>query len=139
MTRTELYLVKSSWEKVQPISAQAAEMFYRKLFEIAPELKSLFTGDMREQGQRLMNMINTAVNQLERWEQLAPAVQALGKRHAGYGVKDADYEAVAVALLWTLEEGLGEAFTEEVKLAWISTYTVLAHTMKRAAAEVAAV
>ncbi|MDJ0951527.1 MAG: globin family protein [Alphaproteobacteria bacterium] len=138
MTPQDLYLVQSSWEKVRPISAQAAELFYARLFSTAPELKGLFKGDMREQGQRLMDMIDTAVNGLETWDQLVPAVQELGKRHAGYGVKDADYDAVAAALLWTLDTGLGDAFTDEVERAWIRTYTALADAMKSAAAEGAA-
>ena len=135
MTREELHLVQASWAQVRPISAQAAEMFYRRLFEVAPELRSLFKGDMRQQGQRLMDMIDTAVKELERWDHLVPALQALGRRHAGYGVKDADYDAVATALLWTLEQGLGEAFTDEVRGAWIGTYVALTDTMKKAAAE----
>ena len=135
MTQEELYLVQSSWEKVRPISRQAAEMFYLRLFDVAPELQTLFKGDMRTQGQRLMNMIDTAVRELERRDRLVPMLQELGRRHAGYGVKDADYDAVAAALLWTLEKGLGEAFTDEVRLAWTSTYTLLADTMKSAAAE----
>ena len=85
-----------------------------------------------------MTMIDTAVKELERWDQLSPAVQALGKRHAGYGVKDADYDTVADALLWTLQTGLGADFTDEVRLAWVNTYTALADTMKAAAAEEAA-
>ena len=138
MTPEEMQLVQSSWAKVQPISEQAAEIFYGRLFSIAPELKQLFKGDMRQQGQRLMTMIDTAVRELERWDQLSPAVQALGKRHAGYGVKEADYDAVASALLWTLQKGLGTDFTDEVRVAWINTYTALADTMKAAAAEEAA-
>lgn len=134
MTQEELYLVQSSWEKVRAISTQAAEMFYLRLFEIAPELKTLFKGDMRTQGQRLMNMIDTAVKELERRDRLVPVLQELGRRHAGYGVKEADYDAVAAALLWTLEKGLGEEFTDEVKRAWTTTYTVVADTMKSAAA-----
>ena len=133
MTHKELYLVKSSWEKVLPISAQAAEMFYRRLFEIAPELKILFKGDMHQQGQRLMQMIHFGVNGLERWEHLVPTLQALGARHVAYGVKAADYDTVASALLWTLEQGLGEAFTDEVKQAWIAAYTLLTDTMKMTA------
>ena len=136
MTRQELDLVQSSWAQVRPILAQAAELFYRRLFDIEPPMKDLFKGDMRVQGQRLMDMIDIAVNDLDRWDQLVPALEALGRRHVGYGVKDADYDAVAAALLWTLEQGLGPAFTEEVRLAWINTYTQLADTMKRAAAEV---
>ena len=136
MTRQELDLVQSSWAQVRPISAQAAELFYRRLFDIEPQMKDLFKGDMRVQGQRLMDMIDITVNDLDRWDQLVPVLEALGRRHVGYGVKDADYDAVAAALLWTLEQGLGPAFTEEVRLAWINTYTQLADTMKRAAAEV---
>lgn len=135
MTPEDLTLVRSSWAKVQPISTQAAALFYGRLFEIAPELQALFKGDMHAQGQRLMNMIDTAVRGLESWDQLVPAVQALGRRHAGYGVKPADYDKVAAALLWTLEQGLGETFTDDVRAAWISTYTALADTMKSAAAE----
>ncbi len=130
MTPEEVYLVQSSWEKVRPSSTQAAEMFYRRLFDIAPELKTLFKGDMRRQEQHLMNVIDTTVQGLERWDQFVPALQALGKRHAGYGVKDADFDKVAAALLWTLESGLGDAFTEEVRRSWISTYTLLADIMK---------
>lgn len=136
MTHEDLYLVQSSWRMVRPISAQAAELFYGRLFEAAPELKALFKGDMQAQGQRLMHMIDTAVKELDSWDRLVPALQALGKRHAGYGVKEADYDTVAAALLWTLEKGLGDAFTEEVRRAWINTYGALAETMKRAAAEV---
>ena len=138
MTEEELYLVRSSWAKVQPISALAAELFYRRLFEIAPDVKGLFRADMGDQGRRLMAMIDTAVQGLDRFDELLPALQALGKRHAGYGVKDADYDAVATALLWTLEKGLGKAFTEDVRQAWVSAYSAVADTMKRAAAEDAA-
>ena len=138
MTPEQLVLVKSSWEKVVPISDKAAELFYGKLFELDPSLKALFKGDMVEQGKKLMKMINTAVNALDKLETIVPAVQDLGKRHVGYGVRDEHYDTVAAALLWTLEAGLGDAFTDEVKEAWTITYTILADTMKAAAAEAAA-
>jgi hemoglobin-like flavoprotein len=137
MTPEQLVLVKESWAKVVPISETAAELFYGKLFELDPELKSLFKGDMTEQGRKLMAMINTAVNALDQLESIVPAVQDLGVRHVGYGVKDKDYDTVAEALIWTLGQGLGDAFTDEVKEAWVITYTVLADTMKAAAAEAA--
>lgn len=137
MTPEQIKMVKASWEKVLPISEQAAELFYGKLFELDPELKSLFKSDMKEQGRKLMSMINTAVNSLTALEQVVPAVQAMGRRHVGYGVKDEDYDTVGAALLWTLGQGLGDAFTDEVKEAWTVTYTVLANTMKDAAAEAA--
>lgn len=134
MTPEQAVLVKTSWAKVVPISEQAAELFYGKLFELDPALKDLFKGDMKEQGRKLMAMINTAVNALDKLESVVPAVQDLGKRHVAYGVKDKDYDTVGAALLWTLGEGLGDDFTDEVKDAWAAVYGVLAGTMKEAAA-----
>ncbi len=133
MTPEKISLVKSSWAKVTPITDTAAELFYGKLFELDPSLKSMFTSDMKEQGRKLMAMINTAVNSLDRLDAIVPAVQALGERHGGYGVKDKDYDTVAAALIWTLGQGLGENFTDDVKDAWVETYTILATTMKDAA------
>jgi hemoglobin-like flavoprotein len=138
MTPEQTMLVKSSWEKVQPISDKAAELFYGRLFELDPDLRSLFKGDMEEQGRKLMRMISTAVAALDRLEAIVPAVQQLGVRHVGYGVRDEHYDTVGAALVWTLQQGLGESFTAEVKEAWISVYGVLAGTMKSAAAEAAA-
>lgn len=135
MNPEKIELVKGSWAKVTPIAETAAELFYGKLFELDPALKSLFKGDMKEQGRKLMAMINTAVNALDRLEAVVPAVQDLGRRHVGYGVKDSDYDTVGAALLWTLEQGLGDAFTPDVKTAWADTYGLLASTMKAAAAE----
>lgn len=138
MTNEEIELVKTSWAKVMPISDKAAELFYGKLFELDPELKKLFPEDMEGQGKKLMMMINTAVNGLDRLAEIVPAVEALGERHVAYGVTDEHYDTVGEALIWTLGAGLGDAFTEEVKAAWIDVYTVLADTMKGAAAKVAA-
>lgn len=138
MTPEQAILVKSSWEKVVPISAQAAELFYGKLFELDPTLQSLFKGDMTEQGKKLMMMINTAINGLDHLEKIIPTVQQLGVRHVAYGVKDEHYDTVGAALLWTLETGLGDAFTDEIKEAWANVYGVLASTMKTAASGAAA-
>ena len=91
----------------RPIADTAAELFYGKLFSLDPSLKPLFKGDIKQQGRKLMSMIGTAVSGLTRLEQIVPAVQALGVRHAGYGVQPAHYGTVATALLWTLEQGLG--------------------------------
>ena len=137
MTPEQIELVKSSWGKVEPIAEQAAELFYGKLFELNSELKSLFKSDMKEQGRKLMVMLNTAVNSLDKLEAIVPAVQEMGRRHVAYGVKDEDYDTVGEALLWTLEQGLGEGFTADVKEAWVDTYTLVATTMKNAAAKAA--
>ncbi len=133
MTPEQVTLVKDTWAQVVPISDKAAELFYGKLFELDPELKSLFNGDMVEQGKKLMKMIGTAVNSLDKLDTIVPAVQDLGKRHVDYGVKDEHYDTVAEALLWTLGAGLGDAFTDDVKGAWTDTYVTLATVMKEAA------
>jgi len=100
-------------------------------------LRALFNGDRAEGGRKLMTMIRTAVACLSRPSELIPAVQALGSRHGGYGVRDEHYDTVAAALLDTLHAGLGEAFTVDVKDAWTTVYGVLASTMKDAAAATA--
>ena len=137
MTPEQIELVSSTWKQVLPISEKAAELFYGKLFELDPEVKPLFKGDMVEQGKKLMQMINTAVNNISDVEKIIPALQDLGKRHVDYGVTEEHYTTVANALLWTLEQGLGDAFTEEVKAAWTETYMTLAKVMIDAAKEAA--
>jgi hemoglobin-like flavoprotein len=135
MTPEQKQLVKDSWAKVLPIKDTAAELFYGRLFEVYPEVKPYFKGDIKEQGKKLMTMINTAVNSLENLEGLIAPLKNLGKNHVAYGVKDEDYDKVADALLWTLEKGLDDAFTEEVKGAWVTVYTTVATVMKQGAAE----
>jgi hemoglobin-like flavoprotein len=137
MKSEQIVLVQSSWEKVKPISETAAALFYGRLFELDPSLKPLFKAPIEEQGRKLMGMITIAVNGLDRLEALVPAVQDLGARHVGYGVKDHHYDTVGAALLWTLEQGLGPDFTPEVREAWSQTYSVLADTMRGAVAEAA--
>lgn len=134
MTAAEIKLVQDSWEKCVPIAETAADLFYTKLFELDPSVKPMFSSDIKEQGKKLMTMITTAVRGLNRLDEIVPAVQAMGKRHAGYGVKDEHYDTVAAALLWTLGQGLGDDFTPECEAAWVKTYTLLATTMKDAAA-----
>jgi len=139
LTERKKRLVQSSFTKVAPIADKAAEIFYAKLFEMDPAVKPLFKGDMKKQGEKLMSMIGTAVNGLDNLEAIVPAVQNLGKGHVAYGVKDSHYDTVGGALLYTLETGLGDDFTPDVKDAWTEVYTVLATTMKDAANEAEAV
>ncbi|MCU7810002.1 MAG: hemin receptor [Candidatus Thiodiazotropha sp. (ex Notomyrtea botanica)] len=135
MSPEEINYVKESWSKVVPISDKAAALFYGRLFEVYPEVKPYFKGDMEAQGKKLMAMIGMAVDSLDNLEPLIGAIQDSGRRHANYGVKDEDYDKVADALIWTLKQGLGDAFTDEVKCAWVKTYTVLASVMKAGVAE----
>ena len=134
MNTEQIALVQSSFAQVTPISAAAAKLFYDRLFELDPSVRPLFKGDIEEQGRKLMQVIGFAVGSLKNTDALLPTVRALGERHGGYGVKDEHYDTVGTALLWTLEKGLGDAFTPPVREAWTETYTVLATVMKESAA-----
>jgi hemoglobin-like flavoprotein len=136
MSPDQVKLVQDSFKLVVPIAPQAADLFYGRLFEIAPQVKSMFPADLTEQKKKLITMLATAVNNLHQVETILPAVQDLGRRHVNYGVKDEHYKPVGEALIWTLEKGLGDAFTPAVKAAWIETYTTLQGVMTAAAAEV---
>jgi hemoglobin-like flavoprotein len=132
MTDKQKVLVQESFEKVRPIADAAASLFYDRLFTLDPSLRALFRGDMKEQGQKLMQMIGMAVKGLDKLNELVPAVENLGRRHGGYGVRTEHYETVGTALLWTLEQGLGADFNEDVKEAWATVYGVLAGVMQGA-------
>lgn len=135
MTPQQIELVKKTWVMVVPIADKAAELFYDRLFTLDPSVKPMFKNDMTEQGKKLMKTINIAVEAVDNLEPLIPTLKVMGAAHAGYGVKEKDYNTVGSALLWTLEQGLGDEFTDEVKNAWAAVYEVLAKTMKEGAAE----
>jgi hemoglobin-like flavoprotein len=135
MTPEQKQIVRETFALVEPIAEPAAALFYGRLFELDPSLRPMFRGDMAEQGKKLMQTIAVVVHGLDRLQTLIPAVEALGRRHVGYGVRDEHYLTVASALLWTLEQGLGPAFTPAAREAWTAAYTTLATVMQRAAAE----
>ena len=133
MTTDQTRLVQESFAQVAPIAETAATLFYQRLFELDPTLRHLFRGDMPEQ--RRKQTLAVAVRGLGELEALVPAVQALGRRHTTYGVTRAHYATVGAALLLTLEQGLGRAFTSDVRAAWVEVYGLLASTMQQAADE----
>ena len=138
MDTYQIELVQASFEKVRPIANLAAETFYMRLFEIAPEYRFLFKNNMSKQGAMLMSTLGLAVGSLNNLEAILPAVRALGKRHAGYGVTAEHYQPVAEAFLWTLNLYLGEEFTPELQQAWVEAYTILAGAMIEASEAVPA-
>ena len=132
MEEKTITLVQDSFKKVKPIASTAAEIFYTKLFELDPKLKPLFPNseaDMKEQGNKLMTMLGAAVAGLSNLPALIPVLEGLGKRHVDYKVEASHYDTVGSALLSTLEAGLGEDFTSEVKDAWTTVYTTMAKVM----------
>ena len=134
MTPNDVALIRTSWASVEPIADTAAGLFYDRLFELDPAIERLFRRtDMAAQRKNLMQTLTVVVKSLDKLDQIVPAVQALGRRHAGYGVREAHYATVGEALLWTLEKGLGKAFTPEVRAAWAEAYGTLATVMIEAA------
>ncbi|CAN5492220.1 globin family protein [soil metagenome] len=129
MNTQQIELVRESFALVQPIAPQAAALFYDNLFEADPQLRALFRGNMAHQGERLMSMIGSALGLLDRPAALLPVLRSLGARHVPYGVRDAHYATVGAALIKTLGQGLGDAFTSEVREAWIDLYGVISATM----------
>ena len=129
MTPEQINLVQQSFAKVAPISEQAAVLFYDRLFEVAPSVKAMFPADMTEQRKKLMATLAVVVNGLSNLEPILPAASALAQRHVAYGARPEHYPVVGSTLLWTLEKGLGEAWTPETAAAWTAAYGVLSNFM----------
>jgi hemoglobin-like flavoprotein len=136
MTPAQKKLVQASWRQVVPIADAAAAMFYARLFLIDPSTRPLFRAtDMAQQRKKLVNVLGVAVAGLDRLDALVPMVEDLGRRHARYGVKDEHHDSVGASLLWTLEQGLGNAWNAETKAAWTEVYGLLSGVMRRAQRE----
>lgn len=129
MTPTQIKLVQDSFAKVAPISEQAAVLFYGRLFEVAPSVRAMFPDDMTEQRKKLMATLAVVVGGLTNLEAVLPAASALARRHVNYGAKPEHYPVVGGALLWTLEKGLGDAWTLDVAEAWTAAYATLSGYM----------
>ena len=125
--------IQRTFKLVAPIKDKAASLFYQKLFELNPSLRPLFKSDIEEQGRKLMAAIGSVVSSLRHLDRVIPVLQKLGRKHVDYGVADEDYNTVAEALLWALEQGLGAEFTPDVKQAWTEAYLTVADVMMKAA------
>jgi hemoglobin-like flavoprotein len=134
MTPEQAKLVTDSFRKLLPMAGVTADLFYYRLFEIAPEVRSLFPDDLIAQKKKFITMLATMVTNFNEFEKIAPVVEDLGMRHADYGVIAKHYELFGAALLWTLGESLGVDFTPPVRAAWTEAYKTLAGIMTRAAA-----
>ena len=135
MTPKQIEIVQQSFQRVAPIAEVAAELFYARLFELDPSLRTLFKNDMKRQGMMLMSMLSSAVRGLQKPEALVPVLKGLGRRHVAYGVQDLHYDVVGAALLDTLAHAFGKDFDPETRAAWTAAYTLLASVMKMGAAE----
>jgi hemoglobin-like flavoprotein len=126
-------LVQTTFARLAVMPEVTGALFYERLFAANPSFRPLFKNDMRIQGIKLMTMLTMVVYNLPEPGQVLPAIRDLAARHAEYGVKLADYGAMREALLWTLEQALGEDFTSTVLDAWTVCYDELAGEMKAAA------
>jgi len=131
MTPQQIALVQSSFKSVAPIASKAADLFYDRLFEIAPEVRQLFPTDLAMQKVKLMAMLAKVINNLHQLEAILPSLRQLGERHRDYGVSADHYAPVGAAMLWTLEQGLGSAFSPDMKAAWTEAYCALARAMRQ--------
>jgi hemoglobin-like flavoprotein len=125
----DIALVRATFDRTWPVAAETADQFYRRLFETAPHVRALFPGDMRRQGARFMAKLAMLVGSIDRPDQLAVLAGALARQHVEYGVQAAHYAAVGAALLWALEQELGEAWTTDVAAAWTAVYDTLSRCM----------
>ncbi|HEY9046926.1 MAG TPA: globin family protein [Ohtaekwangia sp.] len=137
MTERQIVLVKNTWSYVVVNSEQAGQLFYQRLFEVAPAVRPMFTGDIKAQARKLMNMVTLIVTKLHKLDDVVDEIKMLAGRHSKYGAKPEHYSVVGECLLWTLEKGLGNRWDAETKEAWTTVYGILANAMitnQRAAA-----
>jgi hemoglobin-like flavoprotein len=136
MTMDNIKLIRVTWDAIRPEADDAMAMFYQRLFEIDPTTRPLFAHtSMSAQRKSLAGALDLLVENAGQIDGLAPVLQELGRRHVRYGVEDHHYDSVGAALLWTLAQQLGPAFTDEARAAWTITYAVVSGTMRRAATE----
>ena len=129
MTPKQIELVKESWGNVMPIADAAGQLFYNRLFQVAPGVRHLFKSDPKDQARKLMSMITMVVSKLDSLDTIIEDIKNLAKRHDKYGAKKEDYAVVGECLLWTLEQGLGDKWNKETADAWVAAYTILSGAM----------
>lgn len=129
MTDRQILLVKNSWSYVIIKADEAGQLFYNRLFEVAPAVRPMFKSDIKEQSRKLMNMVTLIVSKLQKLDEVANDIKALSKRHGQYGAKPEHYRVVGECLVWTLKQGLGDKWNPELEQAWLAVYKKLAEAM----------
>jgi hemoglobin-like flavoprotein len=134
MTPSQIELVQNSFNLIRPNLESVAMTFYERVFELHPALRHMFHGPREDQARKVAHVLTVVVNGLSRPQQILGAVEELGRRHLIYGARPEHYADFGAALLWTLQTGLGDVFTPEVREAWTCAYLFLSSTMQQAAA-----
>lgn len=135
MHSSAIAIVQQTYAEASADQETAAALFYNRLFELDPTLRALFMHDIEQQGAKLILTLRLAVKGLNTPETIRPMVTELGKRHVSYGVKPDHYAIVGQALLWMLQQRLGEAYTDEVENAWQQAYALLRDMMTQSDGE----
>ena len=139
LTPDQVARIRTSFAATVPITEAVAQRFYGRLFNLAPDARVLFTGDMTAQGRKLFQTLAAVVEHLDRLDGIVPQVRELGVAHAEYGARPHHCQAVGAALLDTLRTTLGPAFDHATEDAWADAYELLATLMQAAAADARAV
>jgi hemoglobin-like flavoprotein len=129
MNPQQIQLVKETWGFVIVKSDEAGELFYSRLFEVAPGVKHLFKGEMKEQSRKLMSMVTYVVTKLDKLDTILVEIKSLAQRHNKYGAQKEHYAVVGECLIYTLKTGLGDRWNSKVEAAWIAAYTILSGAM----------
>jgi hemoglobin-like flavoprotein len=129
MNAQQIQLVRESWGYVIVKSDEAGQLFYSRLFEVAPGVRHMFKGDIKEQSRKLMNMVTLIVSKLDKLDTIIDDIKSLASRHNNYGAKKEHYAVVGQCLIWTLKTGLGTRWTKQTEEAWLAVYEVLADAM----------
>jgi hemoglobin-like flavoprotein len=135
MTPRQLQLIRETFPELREVAAPLTQLFYGRMFEIAPSTRAIFKSDIRVQGRKFTDMIETLVHGLDEFDGFLPVLRAMGQRHVAYGVRPGDYAALSDAFLWSVSQVLGEAFSAEVREAWAALLDNVSTVMKAGAAE----
>jgi hemoglobin-like flavoprotein len=132
MTPHQIQLVRSSFQKLASVPERAGEFFYQRLFELDPNARQLFWGNLQHQGTALFLMLDMIVKCLDIQDKIVPIIFDLGRRHAMYGVRDRDYQPFEQALIDTLSSIVGDDFTQNERNAWRAAFAFFTDIMKDA-------
>ena len=135
-TREEQQIAREAFAEILPQADMLGLAFYARLFEMDPQLRELFKVDLQDQGHTLMTMLKLCIDGLDERAELLYGLRNLGARHVGYGVKIVDYQTVAGALSWTMQQGLGEKWNPQTESALRAVFTMFFEEMQRGAAAI---
>jgi hemoglobin-like flavoprotein len=130
LTREHIRLIRETAPAVLQLAGPMSQLFYGRLFELSPDLRPMFRGDIRAQGKKFTDMLGSLVEGIDHLDSAAQGLREMGQRHAGYGVKPEHYSVVGGAFLWTLSQTLESDFSPEVRQAWTALIEEIATAMQ---------